>query len=147
MKADTVRTVAVPMRAAEAEDAPVGFESGWTPRVGAGEMVGEEAADPVEEAADSVEEAVDSVEEVSDSVEEVSDSVEEAANSVEEAADPVEEVVDSVSVTTSGDSLHSPLWARLTNSATAKQALSYVLPLEQTGSMFIGQATTIHSPS
>jgi len=140
MKADTVRTVAVPMRAAEAEDAPVGFESGWTPRVGAGEMVGEEAADPVEEAADSVEEAVDSVEEVSDSVEE-------AANSVEEAADPVEEVVDSVSVTTSGDSLHSPLWARLTNSATAKQALSYVLPLEQTGSMFIGQATTIHSPS
>jgi hypothetical protein len=142
------------MRAAEAEDAPVGFESGWTPRVGAGEMVGEEATDPVEEAADpveeavdSVEEAVDSVEEVSDSVEEVSDSVEEAANSVEEAADPVEEVVDSVSVTTSGDSLHSPLWARLTNSATAKQALSYVLPLEQTGSMFIGQATTIHSPS
>jgi len=140
MKADTVRTVAVPMRAAEAEDAPVGFESGWTPRVGAGEMVGEEAADPVEEAADSVVEAVDSVEEVSDSVEEVADSV-------EEAADPVEEVVDSVSVTTSGDSLHSPLWARLTNSATAKQALSYVLPLEQTGSMFIGQATTIHSPS
>jgi len=61
------------------------------------------------------------------------------------------EVVDSmfvsnVATSASGtDSVHSPLYA--IKSATAKQLLSYVFLLEQTGSIFLGQAKAMHSPS
>lgn len=108
MKADTARTVAVPITAAEADD---GAGSGETPEI---VVVGEEVADSVAEVV-----VVDSVAEVV--------------------------VVDSVYVVTSSADLHAPLWMR--KLATAMQLLSYVLPLEHTGSIFLGHAMTIHSPS
>ena len=117
MKADTARTVAVPITAAEADD---GAGSGETPEI---VVVGEEVVDSVAEVV-----VVESVAEVV-----VVDSVAEVV------------VVDSVYVVTSSADLHAPLWMR--KLATAMQLLSYVLPLEHTGSIFLGHAMTIHSPS
>lgn len=127
MKADTARTVAVPIAAVEADDstgsllALTGTSSGES-SCGVGSVTVE----------------------FTSSCGVVSGTVEFTVGEGE--------VVDSVfvsnvsNVTTSGsaDSVHSPLYA--IKSATAKQLLSYVFLLEQTGSIFLGQAKAMHSP-
>lgn len=118
MKADTARTVAVPIAAVEADDGAPSAPTGSLL-----ELIGTSSGESSSAVGSGT-----------------------VGFTVGEG-----EVVDSVfvlKVVTSASgagSVHSPLYA--IKSATAKQLLSYVFLLEQTGSIFLGQAKAMHSPS